>query len=600
MDKKGTISIILSFASNAKKKLTVSVVLAIMSVTAGLVPYIAVYKIINLFFQGEASLETVVPWVLLSAVANLAQRILFSFASKTSHHAAYNILEEIRNALGQKLMRMPLGSSMGRTAGQWKSIIVDKVETIELPLAHMIPEGISNFVLPVFVIGYLFFLDWKIALASMVCVVIGGIVYGYMMKDFGKSYDDYMKSSDYVNSVMVEYTEGIEVIKAFNQSSSSYKKYKDAVNDFKKYTLNWYKSTWGPMNLGGAIMPTTLLGVLPVGILLYLSGGFSPAQLTLAVILSLSIIAPVSWFTVMVNEFKLVQYAAKEIQEILNMDELPQARENAVLKGSDVEIKNVHFSYTDKGDEVIKGIDLSLPQGTFTALVGPSGGGKSTLVKLIARFWDVSKGEITLGGVNIKDIPLKQLADNISYVSQENFLFNCSLFENIRIGKPQATDEEVLAAAKAARCEEFIKNLENGWNTSAGEAGNKLSGGEKQRISIARAILKDAPVVILDEATAFTDPENEEQLQHSIGQLAKGKSLLVIAHRLSTIQNADKIVLIEKGKITAKGTHHELLESCPLYNKMWQAHIGAKAWTATSAGQVNSLDSKGKGTFANV
>ena len=582
MKKKGTFSIIFSFAHTAKKKLIMSVILAVISVIAGLVPYIAVYKIISLFFKGEAEIGTVVIWALISAAAYLLQKIFFSFATSASHNAAYHILEEIRNALTNKMMRMPLGNTMNKTAGEWKSIIVDKVETMELPLAHMIPEGISNIVLPVFVISYLFSTNWKIALSSMICVIVGGMVYAVMMKNFGSQYEDYMKSSDHVNSVMVEYIEGIEVIKAFNQSSSSYKKYADAVRDFKNYTIAWFKSTWGLMNLGGAILPTTLLGVLPVGVLLYINGTLTPAELTLSIILSLSIVAPVSWFTVMVNEFKVVQYAADDIQNILDMDELPQSNENVILKNFDVDIENIHFSYDKEGEEILHGVNLNIKEGEFVALVGPSGGGKSTLAKLIARFWDVTDGSIKIGGVNIKDIPLKQLAQNISFVSQDNFLFSCSLFENIRIGKPDATDEEVLQAAKAASCESFIEKLENGWNTDAGEAGNKLSGGEKQRISIARAILKNAPIVILDEAPAFTDPENEEQIQKSIAKLTKGKSLLVIAHRVSTIQNADKIALIKNGNIDAEGTHKELLSESKLYKNMWDAHIGAKNWKAVS------------------
>ena len=582
MKKKGTFSIIASFAHSAKKELILSVILAVISVILGLIPYIAVYKIIGLFFTEEASIATVIPLAIFCAAAYFLQKIFFSFATLSSHHAAYHILEEIRNGLTEKMMRMPLGNTMNKTAGEWKSIIVDKVETMELPLAHMIPEGISNIVLPVFVISYLFTTNWKVALSSMICVIVGGIVYAVMMKNFGTQYDDYMKGSDYVNSVMVEYIEGIEVIKAFNQSSSSYKKYADAVREFKNYTIAWFKSTWGLMNLGGAILPTTLLGVLPVGVFLYLNGTLTPAELTLSIILSLSIVAPVSWFTVMVNEFKLVQYAANDIQNILDMDELTQRNENAELKNYDVELNNVHFSYSKEGEEVLHGVDLKIEEGKFVALVGPSGGGKSTLAKLIARFWDVTDGNIKIGGVDIKEIPLKQLAENISFVSQDNFLFNCSLFENIRIGKPDASDEEVLRAAKAASLENFIDKLENGWNTQAGEAGNKLSGGEKQRISIARAILKNAPIVILDEATAFTDPENEEQIQKSIAELTKGKSLLVIAHRLSTIQNADSIVLIKNGNIEAKGTHEELLKDSTLYKNMWDAHIGAKNWQAVS------------------
>ncbi len=588
--KRGTFGAVFSYAAECKGKLALAVILAILSVGCGVLPYIAVYKIINLFFESQASMQTVMPWVGVCAAGYTAQRILFSFATYSSHMAAYNILEHIRNLLTEKLVRMPLGTVMGKTAGEWKSTIVDRVESMELPLAHMIPEGISNLVLPVFVIAYLFSINWKIALAAMICVPVGAAVYAMMMKNFNSQYENYMKSSNYVNSVMVEYTEGIEVIKAFNQSSSSYKKYSSAVEDFKNYTLDWYKSTWGLMNLGGAILPSTLLGVLPAGVLLYVSGGFTPAELTLAVILSLSIVAPVSWFTTAVNQFKQVQYAVRDVETVLSLPELPQAEKEAEIKGSEVQLKNVHFAYTEDGEKVLHGINLTLPQKKFTALVGPSGGGKSTVAKLIARFWDVNEGTITVGGADIRNIPLKQLSQQISYVAQDNFLFNCSLFENIRIGKPDATDEEVMEAAKAAQCEEFISRLPQGWETPAGEAGGKLSGGERQRIAIARAILKNAPIVVLDEATAFTDPENEAQLQKSITELTAGKTLLVIAHRLSTIQNADKIVVLEKGEIVAEGGHSELLERSPIYKNMWNAHIGARAWQAGTQGKEQRAD----------
>ncbi len=243
-----------------------------------------------------------------------------------------------------------------------------------------------------------------------------------------------------------------------------------------------------------------------------------------------------------------------------------------------------HFSYTgDAKDEVLHGVSLKLPEGGFTALVGPSGGGKSTVAKLIARFWDVTSGEISIGGVNVKEMPLSQLSEIVSFVTQDNFLFRCSLLENIRLGNPGATDEEVKAAARAAQCEEFIRKLPQGYDTPAGEAGKRLSGGERQRIAIARMMLKNAPIVILDEATAFTDPENEDKIQRSLAALTRGKTLLVIAHRLSTIKNADSIVVLKNGKIEAQGRQEELLESCPLYRDMWQAHIGAKNWAVSSA-----------------
>lgn len=403
-----------------------------------------------------------------------------------------------------------------------------------------------------------------------------------MMRNYSSQYDKYMKASNHVNSVIIEYTEGIQVIKAFNQSTGSYKKYTDAVKSFKDFTLDWFRSTWGLMNLGNAILPSTLLGVLPAGVLLYLGGALTPAQVTLAIILSMSMIGPASWFTVAVNDYKSIQYAIKDVNKILDMPELAEVNEPVRLEGYDIRLQQISFAYNDRDGDVLHGVSLTIPQNSFTALVGPSGGGKSTVARLIARFWDVSQGAVTIGGRDIREMPFSQLSDTVSFVSQDNFLFNCSLMENIRLGNPKASDEAVFAAAKAACCDEFIGRFEKGWNTSAGEAGGRLSGGERQRIAIARAILKNAPVVILDEATAFTDPENEAQLQASIAALTKGKTLLVIAHRLSTIKEADNIVVLKDGRIEAQGSQQELLQNCPLYQEMWKSHIGARQWSATT------------------
>lgn len=580
MKNKGTFATVFSFAERCRGKMILSVTFAVLSVTGGLLPYLGIYKIILFFFEGTPSIENIIPWILL-CVAGYAAKLLFhGISTSLSHISAYRILENIRMALSEKLMKISLGKAVSQTAGEWKSIIVDRVETIELPLAHMIPEGISNLILPICVFAYMLVMDWRIALSSLVCVPIGMVVYGIMMRNYNTQYDKYMKSSDYVNSVIVEYTEGIQVIKAFNQSSSSYQKYAGAVTDFKNFTLDWFRSTWGLMNLGAAILPSTLLGMLPVGVLLYCSGAMSPSNLTLAIILSLSIIGPVSWFNNAVNNYKSIEYAIRDVNKVLDIPELPDTDKPAELSSYDISLENVSFSYNDEDGDILNGLNLYLPQGSFTALVGPSGGGKSTVAKLIARFWDVKDGSITIGGTDIRSISMKRLASIVSFVSQDNFLFNCSLLENIRLGNPKASDAEVFAAAKAAQCEEFIARLAKGWNTPAGEAGGRLSGGERQRIAIARAILKNAPIVILDEATAFTDPENEAQLQAAIAELTKDKTLLVIAHRLSTIKDADRIVLLKNGQIEAAGTHEELLYNSELYRGMWKAHIGAKSWAA--------------------
>lgn len=584
---------VLSFAAQCRLKMLLSVLCAILSVAGGIVPYVGVYQIIILFFDGEETAKAILFWAAICLAGHIVKLVFYAISTTLAHFSAYSILENMRMQIADKLMKAPLGTVLNQPVGKVKSVMVDRVETIELPLAHLIPEGISNLLLPIGVFAYLMLIDWRMALAAMVTVPVAALAYAVMMKNFNQQYADYMESSNHVNSVIVEYIEGIEVIKAFNQSTSSYEKFQKAVASFKEYTLNWFRSTWKLMNFGGSVLPSTLLGTMPVGMVLYLNGALNPAELTMCLILSLGIIAPLTSFTVFVNDAKSIEYAVKDADQFLNLKELENTPETVKLHRYDIELKNVSFSYDtdDTGQaaglnhretSVLHNIDLKLAQGTFAALVGPSGGGKSTVARLIARFWDVGSGEIKIGGMNIKKFPLTQLADTVSFVTQDNFLFNCSLRENIRLGNPRASDEEVIEAAKAARCDEFIRNLAQGYDTDAGEAGRKLSGGEKQRIAIARVILKNAPIVLLDEATAFTDPENEDQLQKSLAALTRGKTLLVIAHRLSTIKNADQIIVMEKGRIIKTGTHAELLAGCRLYQDMWEAHIGAKNWAAGS------------------
>ncbi|MDU1320863.1 MAG: ABC transporter ATP-binding protein [Clostridium botulinum] len=590
MKEKNWLITVLSFAKECRMKMIISVLCAIISVIGGLLPYVGVYQIIILFFNGRQTVEDILFWSVICLAGYVVKLVFYAISTTLAHFSAYTILENMRLKIADRLMKAPLGTVLNQPIGKIKNIIVDRVETIELPLAHMIPEGISNLLLPIGVFIYIIMIDWRMALASIITVPIAIIAYGFMMKTFSKQYEDYMESSNYVNSVIVEYIEGIEVIKAFNRSSSSYEKFEKAVESFKVYTLNWFKSTWKLMNFGGAVLPSTLLGTMPIGMYLYINGSLSPADLTMCLILSLGIVAPLTSFTVFVNDAKAIEYAVKDAYEFLNLKELKNPLEPVNIHRYDIELKDVFFSYNNDKDNnlnrenkyVLNNINLKLPEGKFAALVGPSGGGKSTVARLITRFWDVSKGEIKIGGINIKRFPLSQLADTVSFVTQDNFLFNYSIMENIRLGNPSASDEEVINAAKAACCHEFIKNLDNGYDTNAGEAGGKLSGGEKQRIAIARAILKNAPIVIMDEATAFTDPENEDKLQKSIAALTKGKTLLVIAHRLSTIRNADPIIVMEKGCIVDIGTHGELLKECELYKDMWQAHIGAKKWAANN------------------
>ena len=583
MKERTWLGILLSFAAPCRGKMAASVVLAILSVAGGFVPYLGVYQIIRLFLERQASWEGILFWCGVCLAGYAVKVAGYALSTMLAHVSAYTILEGLRLQAADRLMGAPLGEVDSRPIGAMKSTIVDRIEDIEPPLAHMIPELSSNILLPLVVAIAMFAIDWRMGLALLVTIPVALIPMAFGLRTYNKNYAAYMAANAHVNSVIVEYVEGIQVVKAFSQGERSYQKFAQAVSSFKAFTMDWYRCTWASMNLCLSILPTTLLGTLPIGIYLYQAGVLDPAQVTLCLMMALGIVTPLMSATAFINSMKSMQFAVKDTRELLDLPQLSQAEQDAPLNDCDIQLHDVSFSYGGSdGKEVLHHLDLTIPQGKFTALVGPSGGGKSTIARLAARFWDVTGGSITLGGRDIRELPLKQLSREISFVTQDNFLFDCSLKENIRLGKPGASDEEVFAAARAAQCEEFIGRLEHGWDTAAGDAGKQLSGGERQRIAIARAILKDAPIVILDEATAFTDPENEDKIQRSIMALSKGKTLLVIAHRLSTIQNADQIVVLEKGQIVDRGTQRELLSRCPLYQALWAAHVGAQTWAVTS------------------
>ena len=550
----------------------------------GLLPFYCMYEIICLFVAGTATKAAVIKWCLLALGIYAGKIVTFSLSTGTSHSMAYHILEGLRLRLADRFLHAPLGNVQNRSIGEIKNMVVDKIENLEPPLAHMIPEGAGHIVLPVVSILALAVLDWRLALASLVTFPISFLCMGLTFQISGENFKKFDQSSNYMNSTIVEYIEGIEVIKAFGRAGVSYEKYAGAIHNFCTFVVKWLSSTFVTMKLSFALFPSTLIGTLPVALALANNGTISAPQAALAVMLSISMVGSLAKLEVFSENMRQVKCTVESLEEFLEMPELPEPEQRAELNGTDVVLQDVHFSYTgEQAEEVLHGINLALPAGSFTALVGPSGGGKSTVAKLIARFWDVTSGSITIGGVPIQEMPLSQLSELVSFVTQDNFLFRCSLLENIRLGNPNASDEAVKAAARAAQCEEFIQKLPQGYDTPAGEAGKRLSGGEKQRIAIARMMLKNAPIVILDEATAFTDPENENKIQQSIAALTKGKTLLVIAHRLSTIKDADHIVVLKNGAILTEGNQEELLAGCPLYYDMWQVHIGAKNWAVSSA-----------------
>ena len=579
------LKVLLGYTEGSGQRLGISVVLSVISIISGLMPYYCIYRGIDLYIRNlnQAPMQEILKWCLYALLFYTIKIVSFSASTWISHIAAYHILEGLRLRLTDRFLKAPLGDVEGHSIGEIKSIMVEKIENMEPPIAHMSPEGSGHILLPVISFIALLTLDWRIALASLVTVPLSMVFMTLTMIISGKSFTQYDESNAHMNSTIVEYIEGIEVIKAFGRAGTSYEKYAKAILDYKKFVVKWLSSTWITMKMTFALFPSTLLGTLPVGLYLTMHGQLTISQLVLAVMLSMSMVTSFAKIEVFSENLREMQYNIERIQDFLTMKELPEPSVYANINSYDVKLENVHFSYTgEEKDEVMHGIDLTMPAGSFTALVGPSGGGKSTVARLISRFWDVTSGSITIGGVNIKEIPLSQLSEMVSFVTQDNFLFRCSIMENIRLGNPAASDEEVQEAARKACCEEFIEKLPQGYDTPAGEAGKRLSGGEKQRIAIARMILKNAPIVILDEATAFTDPENENKIQKSVEELTKGKTLLVIAHRLSTITDADKIVVLKNGCIEGAGTQEELIQNCPLYQRMWQAHVGVRHWAVGS------------------
>jgi len=552
-----------------------AIVSALIGVAGGILPYYAAAQIIIGLVGGNRSMQFYLLWCGVGLGGYLVRTLLYSLALAMSHKAAFSVLKDIRQRILEKLPKMPLGTILDTSSGKMKQIIVDQVDSMETTLAHLLPEMTSNIVAPILILIYLFVLDWRMALLSLVSIPVGMIFLMVVMRNYGKDYESAVKATQSMNETIVEYISGIEVIKAFNQGKNSYAKFSERVIANAAYYYNWMKRCQLNMSLAQAITPTTLITVLPVGWLLYRGGSLSIETFVMSIILSLGIVGPLMAAMGFTDSLAKVGTIVGSIDEILKGEEQVHGSAPAQLGGLNITMEHVSFGYHAE-KQILHDVSLSIPEGTMTALVGPSGGGKSTIAKMIAGFWDVGEGKVLLGGVDEKAIPLKQLYDQVAFVSQDNFLFDETVRENIRMGRTTATEREVEAVAKAAGCDVLIRGLEKGYDTVVGGGGAHLSGGERQRIAIARAMLKNAPIVILDEATAYIDPENEAMIQKAVAKLVSGKTVIVIAHRLSTIINADQILVIKEGQVEAAGTHESLLKSCPLYESMWQAHIGVK------------------------
>lgn len=575
-NEQSTASSLLRFAGLYKGRYVLSICLSVLGVASGLVPYYAAAQILIGLIGTERNFSFYIFGGIIAVVGYLAKSTFAILSTSISHTATFLALRDIRKQIVDKFSRMPMGTLLNTPSGQLKDTLVDRVEGLETPLAHLLPEMSANVLVPVFIVIYLFVLDWRMALISLITIPVGMAFMATILKTYPQQYEGSVKINQQMNNAVVEYVNGIEVIKAFNQSAASYGKYSNAVRDNADYFYKWMKSCQWAMSSYNAICPAVLITVLPAGVLFYAAGSITAANLITIIILSLGIVGPLIAASNFADSLGMVGTVVNEIAVLLDGPELVRPTQPVTLNSQEIQLNDVSFSYNDDGDNAIQHINLAIKPGTVTALVGPSGSGKSTITKLIAGFWDVGSGSITLGGKDLRTIPQKQLADQIAYVSQDNYLFDDTIRENIRMGRLSASDTEVEEAAKAAGCDAFIRSLENGYDTNVGGAGGHLSGGERQRIAIARAMLKNAPIVILDEATAYIDPENEAVVQEAVSKLVAGKTLIIIAHRLSTITYSDQIVVMKDGVISNIGTHDELLKTSELYREMWQAHIGAK------------------------
>ena len=593
-----------------------SVVLAVIGVVFSVAPYFVVVGVVHGLMGGERDFSFYMNRCLIMAALWLGRVLFHALSTATSHRATFAVLGEIRKRCTEKLAHMPLGAVLSQSSGALKNTLIERIDSIETTLAHIVPEFTANLLVPVIIEIYIFTIDWRMGLASLVTVPVGIFCYALMMIGSGDFYQHTITATKALNDTAVEYINGIQVIKVFGKTKTSYERFVHDAYEAAHSFIDWMRASILPMTFAMVVMPATMVSVLPIGGILVRSGSLPAQDFVMVIILSVGLITPLVTLMSYSDDLRTMGTIFGEVRAILDAPEMERpdpAEVPALPERNDLVLENVHFSYhagTETGEhaeaaagkeesektkaekaeagkaevgtagspnhEVLHGISMKIPEGSFIALVGPSGSGKSTIARLIASLWDVTGGSITLGGTDIRQFPQEAYADRVAFVSQDNYLFNMTVRENIRLGRPSATDAEVEEAAKQCGCHDFIMGLEKGYETLVGSSGGHLSGGERQRICVARAMLKAAPVVILDEATAYTDPENEAVIQRSVSKLTEGKTLIVIAHRLSTIVDADRIYVVRDGRIEEEGRHTDLLARHGLYEKMWKAHMEVK------------------------
>ena len=568
---------LLQIAGQRKTLLLASCTLAVIHSVLSLVPYALVFYIIKELTQSQPNFTTVQQYVVYAIVMVIVSMVAFLLSGILSHIAAFNILYGLRKTITEKVGILPMGYLSHRNSGAFKKIISDDVERIETFVAHQIPDFVKAVALPLLTLGYLFSEDWRLALISclplLVLVVIMPLMFGSKNQNLTQKYHH---SLEEMSAGIVEYVRAMPVMKIFQQSAETFDKYGKKVLTFHRFVSDWIRHSSPPFAIFMSFASNAMLPVLALGLYLYFHNGLTLATLLFFLILGTGYMRPVFAMSNMAMQLQLIEQGVQQIDKILEASVLPETHTPQEPSHYDIRFDKVSFAY-DGEHYVLNDINFIAKEGSITALVGPSGAGKSTVGQLLSRFWDVQEGNISIGGVDIRQLSTEKLMQMVSFVFQDSFMFAQTMYENIRMGMNK-TKEEVIAAAQAAQIHDFIMSLPKGYDTLFGQQGVHLSGGEQQRFQLARAILKNAPILVLDEATAFADPENEYKIQQAFSELIKGKTVLVIAHRLSTITTADQIIVFEKGEINAIGTHNELLQSSELYQRMWNAHNRAKEW----------------------
>lgn len=581
---------VFEYAGPHKKEMYRATFVMLLSVLMGILPFVSAYEIITPLVMGESIEGTyILPRVCGVLACLVLQAVLYGVGLNISHRAAYNTLLRLRIALQKRFERMPLGFIQDKGTGTVKKLFVDDVDSLEVLLAHSLPEGIANLMIPLAIYMAMFFVDWKLALMSLVSIPFSFIAMMIMYSVGMKKMGPYYMAGQRMNNTIIEYINGMEVVKVFNKDAESYERFQKDVRDYRDYTLAWYKAAWPWMAIYSSLLPCTIILTLPLGAWCVLCGWSSLPDLILVLCLSLSIGMPLLKSMGFLPAMPQLNCKISALEQVLDSAPLQQTEDDFVGGDHTISYRNVTFGYSQSKpgldgqpietvNNVINNVSFIAKAGQKVALVGESGSGKSTLAKLLIHYYDPQQGSISIGGQKISEMSLEALNNQISYVAQDQYLFNASLLENIRMGRLDATDEEVMEAARKAQCSEFLEKLPNGIHSMAGDAGKMLSGGQRQRIALARAILKNAPIVVLDEATAYADPENEEKMEEAIAELVKGKTLLVIAHKLPAIMNADQICVMAQGSLVATGTHEELLKSCKEYQKLWHAVLDSEEW----------------------